>query len=107
MRPASASRQQSPSPCPFQALTSPYLCSIRPIVHGHVEATPQRTLGVAAPEQLPDLAGELANLGLADLGLRGVERRGVEVDARVLGEGVDVDGAPGVAQRGAGVLLDD
>lgn len=77
------------------------------MVHGHIKAAPQCALGVASPEQLPDLAGELSDLGLADLRLRGAEGGGVEVDARVLGEGIDVDGAPGIAQRGASVLLDD
>lgn len=59
------------------------------------------------PQQLPHLRRQIAHVGLADLGLRRVQRRRVEVDARVLVEDVDVDGAPGVAERCGGVLLDD
>jgi hypothetical protein len=51
------------------------------------------------------LAGQTAGIGLADLGLRRVEGRCVKVPGRVLLEGVDVDGAPCVAERG--LLLDD
>lgn len=36
-----------------------------------------------------------------------MEGRRVKVDARVLGQRVHVDGAPGVAEGGGGVLLDD
>lgn len=84
-----------------------YLGGIRAIVYRHVEASPQSTLRVAASQELPNLAGELADFSFADLGLRGLKGRCVEVDAGVLGELVNVYGAPGVAERGVGVLLDD
>lgn len=84
-----------------------YLGSISAVVDRRLETSPQSTLSVASSEKLPDLSSKLPHLTLVDLGLRGVECRGVEVDARVLVKGVDVDGAPGVAQRSAGVLLDD
>jgi hypothetical protein len=77
------------------------------LVHGRLEAAPQRALGVAPAQQLPHLAGQAAHVGLADLGLRRVQRGGVEVDRRVLLQRVDVDGAPGVAERRLRVLADD
>ena len=84
-----------------------YLGGICSIVHRRVQAATQGPFGVAAAEQLPDLTSELADFGLADLGLWRVQRGSVEVDAGVLVEGINVDCAPGVAQRGASVLLDD
>lgn len=85
----------------------PYLCRVGPVIHRHLETPPQRALGVPAPEQLPHLPREPPHLGLRDLGLRRVQRRRVKVGGRVLLQRVDVDGAPGVAERGGGVLLDD
>lgn len=83
------------------------LCTIVAVVDGGLQAPSQGTLGIASSQELPDLASKLSHLGLGDLGLRGVEGRGVEVEAGVFGQGIDVDRAPGIAQRGAGVLLDD
>lgn len=110
--------QKSANPCPPMhcligarhlppPLSRSYLHHVAAVVHRHLEAPPQSALRVAAAEQLPDLARELAHLGLADLGQRRVQRRRVEVEARVLLQGVDVDRAPCVAERGRRVLLDD
>jgi hypothetical protein len=84
-----------------------YLGQVIAVVDGTLQTPAQRALRVAAAEQLPDLGGELPRLGLGRLGQRRVEGRGVEVDARVRVEGVDVDPAPGVRQRGRRVLLYD
>lgn len=92
---------------PFKITSSPYLGPLRSIIDRHVQTPPQRTLGIASTQKLPHLAVDLADLGLADLGLFGAECGGVEVDGGILGEGIDVDGAPGVAEGGAGVLLDN
>lgn len=78
-----------------------------PVVHGHLQTSAQGALGVATPEQLSYLPIDGARVGLADFGQGGVKRGDVEVDGRVLGQGVDVDGAPGVAERCLRVLLDD
>ena len=86
---------------------SPYLGPVRSIVYRHIQTPPQRTLGIAPAQQLPHLPIDLTDLGLTDLGLLRTECRGVEVDGGVLGEGVDVDGAPVVAEGGSRVLLDD
>lgn len=78
-----------------------------PGVDGHLETSAQGALGVAAPEQLSHLAVDGARVGLADFRKGRVQRRHVKVDRRVFGESVNVDGAPGVAERCLRVLLDD
>ena len=85
----------------------PHLRSVRSIVNGRLETTSQCALGIAAPQQLPDLSRDPLDIGLGDLRLWRVQGGGIEVDARVLGQGVDVDGAPVVAERGVGMLLND
>lgn len=84
-----------------------YLGCIGPVVYWRLQAPAESSLGVAAAQQLPDLARQSAHVGFGNLGLRGVQGRGVKVEARVLGQGVNVDCAPGIAERGARVLLDD
>lgn len=86
---------------------SPYLGPVRSIVNRHIQTPPQRTLGIATAQQLPHLPIDLADFRLTNLGLFRTECRGVEVDGGVLGEGIDVDGAPVVAEGGSRVLLDD
>lgn len=85
----------------------PHLCSICSVIDRCLEATPQSAFGIAAPQQLPNLTGNSPHIGFGDLRLRRTKGRSVEVDAGVLGEGVNVDGAPVVAERGVRVLLDD
>lgn len=84
-----------------------YLGGICSIVDRCIQASPQGAFRVASPQKLPNLTRKLSHFRLVDLGLWGVEGRGVEVDAGVLVQGVDVDGAPGIAKCRAGVLLDD
>ena len=76
-------------------------------VDGGLEAATQGALRVAAAQQLADLAVELASLGLGDLGQRRHQRADVEVLRRVRVQRVDVDRAPGIAERRRCVLLDD
>lgn len=84
-----------------------YLRSVRTIIDRRLETSSKGTLGIASTEELSDLPRNPSDVRLRDLRLCRVKRGHVKVDRRVLGEGVDVDDAPVVAEGGARVLLDD
>jgi hypothetical protein len=72
-----------------------------------LQRTPQRALGIAAAQQLPDLLAERDDLGLRDGGECGVQRGGVEVGRGVRVERVDVYRAPVFREGLGGVVLYD
>ena len=84
-----------------------YLGCVRSVVYWRLQAAPQSSLRITASQKLPDLPRKLVHFRLVDLGLWGMQSRGVEVDAGVFVQGVDVDGAPCVTERRARMLLDN
>lgn len=84
-----------------------FLGQIGSIVDWILESRPQRALGIARLEELADLRLEVAGVLVGEFGLGRVEGGEREVLGGVGVEGIDVDGAPGIGERGLGVLLDN
>jgi hypothetical protein len=83
------------------------LGSVVAVIDGCLQAPSQCALGITSSQKLSDLSIKLSHFGFSDLGLWGVEGRDIEVETGVLGQGINVDRSPSVAQRGVGVLLND